>query len=37
MSLIINPVLERRNKHERDLEIKFYTRGHKYEITTDPK
>ena len=37
MSLKINPVLERRNIHERDSEIKFYARGHKYEITTDPK
>ena len=37
MSLKINPVLERRNIHERDSEIKFYARGHKYEIITDPK
>ena len=37
MSLKINPVLERRNQHERDSQIKFYARGHNYEITTDQK
>jgi len=26
-----------RNSHERDSQIKFYARGHKYEIKTDPK
>jgi ATP-dependent exoDNAse (exonuclease V) beta subunit len=30
-------VLERRNIHARDALIKFYARGHKYEITSDPK
>lgn len=37
MSINISPVLENRNAHERDSLIKFYARGHKYEITTDPK
>ena len=37
MSVIINPVLEGRNNHARDALIKFYARGHKYEITSDPK
>ena len=37
MSINISPVLENRNSHERDSLIKFYARGHKYEITTDPK
>lgn len=30
-------VLERRNSHARDVLIKFYARGHKYEITSDSK
>jgi len=30
-------VLASRNAHPRDAFIKFYSRGHKYEITTDPK
>jgi hypothetical protein len=29
--------LKHMNAHERDTFIKFYNRGHKYEITTDPK
>jgi hypothetical protein len=29
-------VLANRNLHERDANIKFYQRGHRYEITTDP-
>jgi hypothetical protein len=29
-------VLNKRNEHSRDKYIKFYERGHKYEITTDP-
>ena len=33
----INPVLENRNRCERDKNIKFYARGHKYEILTDLK
>ena len=37
MSIQINPVLENRNAHERDSQIKFYARGHKYEIASDPK
>ena len=37
MSNNISAVLENRNAHERDSLIKFYARGHKYEITTDPK
>ena len=37
MSINISPVLENRNAHKRDSLIKFYARGHKYEITTDPK
>jgi len=35
--VIVNPVLENRNKHLRDSQIKFYARGHKYEIMCDPK
>jgi ATP-dependent exoDNAse (exonuclease V) beta subunit len=31
------PVLATKNAHPRDKHIKFYARGHKYEITTDPK
>jgi ATP-dependent exoDNAse (exonuclease V) beta subunit len=30
------PTLANRNSHSRDKLIKFYARGHKYEITTDP-
>jgi hypothetical protein len=37
MSQKSNSVLEHRNVHERDSLIKFYARGHKYEILTDPK
>jgi ATP-dependent exoDNAse (exonuclease V) beta subunit len=37
MSIQIKPVLENRNAHQRDSLIKFYARGHKYEIKTDPK
>lgn len=37
MSIIINPVLERINNHPRDALIIFYEKGHKYEITSDPK
>ena len=37
MSNTISPVLASKNNHVRDLLIKFYARGHKYEITTDPK
>lgn len=37
MSIQINPVLENRNAHNRDSQIKFYARGHKYEISIDPK
>ena len=33
----VSPVLKRRNYHQRDSEIKFYSRGHKYEICSDPK
>ena len=29
-------LLKNRNPHERDAQIKFYARGHKYEIKTDP-
>jgi len=36
MSLKINPVLERRFAHQRDTQIKFYNKGHKYEILCDP-
>lgn len=36
MSLKINPVLERRFAHPRDRQIKFYSKGHKYEISCDP-
>lgn len=35
MSLKINPVLERRFAHPRDTQIKFYNKGHKYEILCD--
>ena len=30
-------VLQNKNAHERDAQIKFYSRGHKYEIKSDPK
>jgi hypothetical protein len=36
MSKQLKPVLSKRNSHPRDKNIKFYERGHKYEITTDP-
>ena len=32
----MNPVLANYNSHPRDKLIKFYARGHKYEITSDP-
>lgn len=32
----LKPVLCKRNSHPRDKFIRFYERGHKYEITTDP-
>lgn len=32
----IKPILSKRNSHPRDKYIKFYERGHKYEIITDP-
>jgi hypothetical protein len=31
------PILYNINKHVRDLKIKFYERGHKYEVLSDPK
>jgi hypothetical protein len=37
MTTQISPVLQKRNAHYRDSQIRFYARGHKYEITTDPK
>jgi len=33
----MKPILKSRNKNERDDLIKFYAKGHKYEIITDPK
>jgi len=33
---MINTVLASRNSHLRDQNIKFFERGHRYEITTDP-
>jgi ATP-dependent exoDNAse (exonuclease V) beta subunit len=33
----IQPILQTRFSHPRDQFIKFYNRGHKYEIITDPK
>jgi ATP-dependent exoDNAse (exonuclease V) beta subunit len=33
----MNTILAARNSHERDANIRFYARGHKYEILTDPK
>jgi ATP-dependent exoDNAse (exonuclease V) beta subunit len=35
--IIVNPVLVNMNGCERDSLIKFYAKGHRYEITTDPK
>lgn len=35
--MLVSPVLKRRNAHERDSQIKFYSRGHKYEIKSDIK
>jgi ATP-dependent exoDNAse (exonuclease V) beta subunit len=32
---IVNPVLFLRNKHPRDVNIKFYAKGHRYYISTD--
>lgn len=37
MSTKINPVLQYKFAHPRDTLIKFYKRGHKYEISCDPK
>ena len=36
MSIKINPILQNRFAHSRDKFIKFYNRGHKYEISCDP-
>lgn len=33
----MKPILQSRNKNERDDLIKFYAKGHKYEIISDPK
>ena len=33
----MKPILQSRHKNERDDLIKFYAKGHKYEIITDPK
>ena len=33
---MLNPILAKKNTHPRDNLIKFYARGHKYEIKTDP-
>ena len=33
----MKPILQSRNKNKRDDLIKFYAKGHKYEIITDPK
>jgi PD-(D/E)XK nuclease superfamily len=33
----VNDTLKLRNAHQRDANIKFFEKGHKYEITTDPK
>ena len=33
----MNQLLKSRNPHERDSQIKFYERGHRYEILTDLK
>ena len=32
----VSPILKRKYPHERDSQIKFYARGHKYEIKSDP-
>ena len=32
----VSPVLKKKHSHERDSQIKFYQRGHKYEIKSDP-
>lgn len=32
----MDPILANNNSHPRDASIKFYARGHKYEILTDP-
>lgn len=34
---IVNPILQSRFSHQRDSFIRFYNRGHKYEILCDPK
>jgi len=36
MSIKINPILQNRFAHPRDTFIRFYNRGHKYEILCDP-
>ena len=33
---MLNPILAKKNTHPRDNLIKFYARGHKYEIKSDP-
>lgn len=33
---ILYPILETKNKHERDVNIEFYEEGHIYKILTDP-
>ena len=33
----MNQLLQKINSHERDSQIKFYERGHRYEISTDLK
>lgn len=35
-TVTVNPVLENKNSCDRDALIKFYARGHKYEILSDP-
>lgn len=37
MLIKINPILQNRFAHPRDTFIRFYNRGHKYEISCDPK
>ena len=37
MSIKINPVLQSKFSHPRDTFIRFYNRGHKYEISCDPE
>jgi ATP-dependent exoDNAse (exonuclease V) beta subunit len=37
MNQLLKSRLKSRNPHERDSQIKFYERGHRYEILTDPK